>query len=213
MKAFWTLGVLLLSGAGPALQAQPRPAPIEIKLQHGDAAETQTRDQLLRLLRTYDVKPWIFTHAVIIDSSPEMIPHSHPVLTLSVRHRKDDDLLLSTFVHENLHHFLVQNREKTEAAKKELRAVFPKVPVGYPDGADSEDSSYEHLIVTYLEYLADKELLGEERAFQAIQFWMADHYRWIYRQLLEEGYQIGPIVRKNGLIPGVQAGKPAASPH
>jgi hypothetical protein len=211
MKIAWVWGVFVLVFAGTAAWAQPQAAPIEIKLQHGDAAETQTRDQLLRLLRTYDVKPWVFTPTVNIDSSHGTIPHSHPVLTLSVRHLKDDDLLLSTFVHENLHHFLVQNHEKTEAAKKELRAVFPKIPVGYPDGADSEDSGYEHLIVCYLEYRADKELLGEERAFQAIQFWMGDHYRWIYRQLLEEGYQIGPIVQKNGLLPGAE--RPAANPH
>jgi hypothetical protein len=213
MKAFWMLGTLLLSAAGPALRAQAPPAPIEIKLAHGDAAETQTRDQLLRLLRTYDLNPWIFTRTLIIDSSPRTVPHSHPVLTLSTRHIKDDDLLLSTFVHENLHHFLVQNREKTEAAKKELHAVFPKVPVGYPDGADSEDSGYEHLIVCYLEYRADKEIWGEQRAFQVVQFWMSDHYRWIYRQLLEAGYQIGPIVQKNGLIPGAPSEKPAANPH
>ena len=73
---------------------------------------------------------------MVIDSSPGMIPHSHPVLTLSTRHLKDDDLLLSTFLHENLHHFLTQNPEKAEAAtKKELRAVFPKVPVGVPGRA------------------------------------------------------------------------------
>ena len=28
---------------------------------------------------------------------------SHPVLTLHTRHRRDDDLLLSTFLHEQLH--------------------------------------------------------------------------------------------------------------
>ncbi len=212
MKTFWIVGILLLPGASPALQAQPQPAPIEIKLQHGDAAETRTRDQLLRLLRTYDVSPWIFTRSVVIDSSPKVIPHSHPVLTLSVRHLKDDDLLLSTFIHENLHHFLSQNREKTEAAKKELRAVFPKIPVGYPEGADSEDSSYEHLIVNYLEYRADKELLGELRAFEVFEFWTKDHYRWLYTRIFEDGYQIGPIVQKNGLIPGARAEKPATAP-
>lgn len=212
MNNLWLLGFLLPPGAGPALQVQPQHAPIEIRLQHGDVAETQTRDQLLRLLKTYDVDPWIFTRTVIIDSSPKTIPHSHPVLTLSVRHLKDDDLLLSTFVHENLHHFLAQNRERTEAAKKELRAVFPKVPVGYPDGADSEDSGYEHLIVTYLEYRADKELLGELRAFTVFEFWTKDHYRWIYNRIFEDGYQIGPIVRKNGLIPGAPGGKPPAPP-
>lgn len=210
MKALW-IWILLLPGAVPALTAQPQPAPIEIKLQHGDAAETQTRDQLLRLLRTYDASRWIFTRSVVIDSTPGTIPHSHPVLTLSVRHLKDDDLLLSTFVHENLHHFLSQNHEKAEAAKKELRAVFPKVPVGYPDGADSDDAGYAHLIVNYLEYWADRELLGEQRAFQVLQFWMADHYRWLYRQILESGYQIGPIVRKNGLIPGERTEKAPVS--
>ncbi|HEX4497652.1 MAG TPA: hypothetical protein VIE43_18410 [Thermoanaerobaculia bacterium] len=210
MKIFGMMGLLLLFGTGAALPAETPAVPLDIKLAHGDAAETQTRDQLQRLLRTYDVTPWIFTHSVIVDSAPGTIPHSHPVLTLSVRHRKDDDLLLSTFIHENLHHFLDQNHEKTEAAKKELRALFPKVPVGYPDGADSEDSTYEHLIVCYLEYRADKVIWGDLRAFQTVQFWMVDHYRWIYRQLLEEGYQIGPIVQKNGLIPGAPAAKPAA---
>jgi len=202
------LWIFLFPGTVPALAAPAQPAPVEIKLQHGDAAETRTRDQLLRLLKTYDAGKWIFTRTVIVDSSPETIPHSHPVLTLSVRHLKDDDLLLSTFLHENLHHFLTQNPEKAEAAKKELHAEFHKLPVGYPDGADSEDSGYTHLIVNYLEYRADKELLGEQRAFQVFQFWMADHYRWLYRQILESGYQIGPVVRKNGLIPGETA-KPA----
>jgi hypothetical protein len=42
-------------------------------------------------------------------------------------------------------------------------------------------------------------------------WWMADHYRWIYRQLLENGYQIGPILQKNGLVPGAE--RPAAGPH
>ena len=41
MKVLW-MWVFLLPGAVPALTAQPQPAPVEIKLQHGDAAETQT---------------------------------------------------------------------------------------------------------------------------------------------------------------------------
>jgi hypothetical protein len=213
MRVFRMFGMLLLASALPAVAAKAapsRPAPIEIKLQHGDAAEKATREQLLRLLRTYDVGPWIFTRSVVIDSTPGVIPHSHPVLTLSVRHLKDDDLLLSTFIHENLHHFLSQNREKADAAVTELRAAFPKVPVGYPDGADSESSTYEHLIVTYLECRADKELLGELRAFNVCQFWAADHYRWIYHRLFEEGYLIGPIVGKNGLLLQGRKGKAGA---
>ena len=192
---------ILLVLVAVGLQAQAPPAGLEIKLQHGDAAEVQTRDQLLRLLKTHDVERWIFTRSLVIDSTPGVIPHSHPVLTLNTRHRKDDDLLLSTFVHENLHHFLDLHAEQTDAAKRELRGIFPKVPVGNPDGADSEDSGYLHLIVNYLEYQADKEMLGELRAFTIFQFWAGDHYRWLYRRIFEDGYQIGPVVRKHGLFP------------
>ena len=31
-----------------------------------------------------------------------------------------------------------------EQAVKESRTIFPKVPVGFPEGADSEDSTYLH---------------------------------------------------------------------
>jgi hypothetical protein len=213
MRKNFRLSIVLgLAVSASALPVWAAPAaPLEIKLQHGDAAEAQTRDQLLRLLKAYDVERWMFTRSVVIDDGPGVIPHSHPVLTLHTRHRHDDDLLLSTFVHENLHHFLDQHAEQTAAAKKELRAIFPKVPVGYPDGADSEDSTYTHLIVNYLEYQADKELFGELRAFTIFQFWAADHYRWIYRRMFEDGYQIGPVVRKHGLIPEDPKAKPA--PH
>jgi len=206
MKGF--LLSLVLGFAAAALPAQAPPAGLDIKLAHGDAAEVQTRDQLLRLLKTCDVERWTFTRSLVIDSTPGVIPHSHPVLTLSTRHRKDDDLLLSTFVHENLHHFLTQHSEQTDAAKRELRKIFPKLPVGYPDGADSEDSGYLHLIVNYLEYQADKELLGDLRAFTVFQFWTVDHYRWLYRRIFEDGYQIGPVVRKHGLFPGAPGEKP-----
>ena len=40
-----------------------------------------------------------------------------------------------------------------------------------------------------------------------------DHYRWLYRKdFFEEGYQIGPIVRKNGLFPKARDKKPAVAP-
>ena len=71
---------------------------IEIALKSGTPREVQTKEQLQRLLKTYDLSKWIFTRSILIDE--KAIPHSHPVLTLHTRHLKDDDLLLSTFVHE-----------------------------------------------------------------------------------------------------------------
>jgi hypothetical protein len=116
---------------------------IDISLKSGSQAEIQTREQLQRLLTTYDLSKWIFTKSILIDE--KSIPHSHPVLTLHTRHLKDDDLLLSTFVHEQLHWFLVQKDKETKEAIKELRMLFPNVPVGFPVGSEDEESTYLHL--------------------------------------------------------------------
>src|SRR4030095_8928515 len=142
-------------------------------LKNNSREESQTRDQLQRLVKTYDLSKWIFTRSILIDE--KAIPHSHPILTLHTRHLKDDDLLLSTFVHEQLHWFLVQKGKETDEAMKELRALFPKVPVGPPDGAPDEEPPYLHLLVVSLEYGADREVLGELRAKQVMDFWAGDH--------------------------------------
>jgi hypothetical protein len=46
----------------------------------------------------------------------------------------------------------------------EVKTIYPKVRVGFPDGARDEESSYLHLLVCYSEYQADKELFGELKA-------------------------------------------------
>jgi hypothetical protein len=51
---------------------------------------------------------------------------------------RDDELLLSTLVHEQLHWFLVLRQKDTDAAIKELRMMFPAVPARPPEGAQDE---------------------------------------------------------------------------
>ncbi|HEV2859922.1 MAG TPA: hypothetical protein VGX48_02825 [Pyrinomonadaceae bacterium] len=194
------LASLLVFVLCAAARAQEK---IDISLAHGSAEEAQTKAQLQRLLGAYDLSKWIFTRSVVIDE--RAIPHSHPTLTLSARHLKDDELLLSTFVHEQLHWLLDQREKETEAAIKELRAMFPKIPVGYPEGARDERSNYMHLLVIYLEYRADRELLGELKARQVMEFWSKDHYTWIFRTVLERPRDIGEIALKHRLIPGIRA--------
>ena len=189
--------ILLLSVTS---YAQPK---LDISLKSGSLAETQTRDQLQRLLKTYDLSKWIFTTSILIDE--KAIPHSHPVLTLHTRHLKDDSLLLSSFVHEQVQWFLVQKDKETNEAIKELRGLFPKVPVGLPEGSGDEDSTYLHLLVNYLEYRADRELLGELRARQVMEFWSTDHYTWVYKTVLERTRDIGGIAYKHNLIPKARA--------
>src|SRR5215470_9502151 len=96
---------------------------LEITLKHGTAAEAQTREQLQRLLATYDLSPWIYTKSIVIDE--RAIPFSHPVLTLHTRHAKEDELLLSTFVHEQFHWFLAERPEATEAGHRGFTNSVP----------------------------------------------------------------------------------------
>jgi len=175
--------------------AQPK---LDITLKNNTAAEAKTRVQLERLIKTYDVKKWIFTRKIEIDE--RATPHSHPVLTLSARHLKDDELLLATFVHEQIHWHFVINDKLTDEAFKELKVMFPKVPDKGPEGANGEESTYLHLFVCYLEYRAMRELLGELKAKQVMQFWSTDHYNWIYRTILERPRDIGNILFKHRLM-------------
>ena len=172
---------------------------IDIRVQQGTATEKQTREQLQRLLHTYDLSPWFFTKLIVIDE--KAIPHSHPVLTLHTRHGRDDELLLSTFLHEELHWFLSQRQKDTEEAIKDLRVLFPSVPSVAPEGANGEDSTYLHLLDCYLEYGADQRVLGELRARQVMEFWATDHYTWVYKTVLASRREIGQVIATHNLIP------------
>jgi hypothetical protein len=185
----------------PALHGRAREssneAGVEIDLKHGSDDEQKTKAQLLRLLESYDLGKWMFTKKIMIDQ--DAIPHSHPVLTLHTRHLKSDDQLLSTFVHEQAHHWLDANLKRTHEAVADLRKLYSKVPVGYPEGANDEGSTYEHLIVCYLEMQADRLYLGNDRAAEVMKFWAGDHYRWIYRTVVQDEQRIRQIVENNRL--------------
>jgi len=189
--------VLILS---PSQYAQEK---IDISLAHGSKTEQRTKEQLQRLLGTYDLSKWIFTRSIIIDD--KAIPHSHPTLTLHTRHLKDDELILSTFVHEQIHWHIAEKDKDAEAAMKELRVLFPKIPVGHPEGSGDERGNYIHLLVIYLEYRADRELLGELKARQVMNFWATDHYTWLYKTVLERTRDIGNVAFKYKLIPADRA--------
>ncbi len=163
-----------------------------INLTHNDQRERKTKQQLENLLAEYDLSHWTFTYNIVIDS--QSIPHSHPVLTLHTRHLDDDLLLLSTFLHEQIHWLLVQNRIETELAIAKLRPKYPIIPVGFPQGARDEYSSYLHLVVNYLEYVALQGLVGDAAALKIIEFWSTDHYTGIYQLVLRDLKEIGGIV-------------------
>lgn len=172
---------------------------IAIKLANQTDMEKNTQQQLLRIWSEYDLSRWTFTRSIVIDESA--IPHSHPVLTLHTRHRKDDELLLSTYIHEQLHWFVAQHHVEAEAAIRELRVIYPQIPIGYPNGSSDKDGNYEHLLVIYLEYRADQMLMGELKARQVMEFWSRDHYTWLYREVLSNPEKVGKSLKAHGLIP------------
>jgi hypothetical protein len=149
------------------------------------------------LLAKYDLSKYAFTYRIMIEE--RAVPHSHPVLTLNTRNLGSDEQLLSAFVHEQLHWHLDAHKKETDEAVSDLRRLFPKVPVGYPDGAATEGSTYEHLVDCFLELQADRDILGKERADAAIQAIGRDHYRRVYSTVLRNEQAIAIIVRRHHL--------------
>src|SRR5262245_18702580 len=186
--------VLLALGRGAAGQTD-----LDITLKHNTTGEAGTRDQLRRLFKTYDLFSWIYTKTIAIDE--QAIPFSHPVLTLHTRHIHDDELYLSTFVHEQLHWFLAARPEATDQAIADLRKLFPTVPAGGTAGARDEYSTYLHLLVCYLEQQADIKILGELKTKQVMDFWASDHYTWVYQTIISRAQDVGTIMRQRQLIP------------
>jgi hypothetical protein len=172
---------------------------LNITLAHGSPRELATRTQLGRLLSAYNVKPWLFTRDVVIDE--EAIPHSHPALTLHARHLRDDDQLLSTLIHEEPHWFVDSRPDRLERVVADFRTRFPGIPVGFPDGATSERSSYEHLPVIYLEYEGLRSLVGDQRADATFRFWEGDHYRALYRLVREHRAMVAGVLAQDDLVP------------
>lgn len=173
---------------------------VTITLAHDSPEESRIREQLQHLLQRYDLTPWQFTDRVIVDQ--DAIPHSHPVLTLHARHQNDDALLLSTYIHEQLHWFLsAQPDDRVASALASLEERYPNVPVGYPAGAGSVCSSYLHYIVCYLEYAVVRELIGDSEAARIMHFWQHDHYTEIYATVMQDMPVIQAIVQREGLVP------------
>jgi hypothetical protein len=166
---------------------------ISIATHGGTAAEDRGREQLTRLLSTYDLDRWLFTREIVIQSYVN--PHSHPVLTLNTRQLDSDDGQLGTFLHEQFHWYAAENRPSVEQAVREFRETFPEVPDRLPEGAKDEYSTYLHLVICMLEFDALTLLLGNERARTVLA--ARPYYTWVYRQVLLDDGRIRSVLKAN----------------
>ena len=168
---------------------------MEIELTSED--QFKTKAVLESLLKKYDLSDYFFTRKIRI--IPDAVPHSYPVLTLNTRYFDQPDDLLSEFLHEEIHWFLAgKNKDKTDDLMNEFKKIYQKVPVGFPEGARDETSTYLHLAVCWLELQADKRFLGKERAYEVIK--SVDVYRWIYKTILKDEQKIGEMLKSRGLL-------------
>src|SRR5687768_4308895 len=185
MRGSTFLFLLLALGSGgvmrpPAAQQSPTPS-IEIRLASGTELEQLGREQLERLRATRDLSRWLFTRTVQIQS--RVIPHSHPVLTLNTQYLDNDAAQVATFVHEQLHWFLVRDQATLAAAIADVERLYPEAPDALPQGARGRSSTHLHVLICLLEFDAVRELFGETTARQTLGAF--SHYTWVYREVLE----------------------------
>ena len=189
--------VLALWSSSPTTHADQEQQPatqLEIRLASGTPLEQRGREQLERILAKWDLSRWLFTRKAQIQS--RVIPHSHPVLTLSTQYVDDDNdhRQLATFLHEQLHWLLAD--DKPNAAIADLERLYPKVPESLPEGANGRRSTYLHLLICLLEFDAVRSLLGEDAARKILSGY--NHYTWVYREVLERPEPIWKVLRTHG---------------
>lgn len=169
-----------------------------ISLANDSAAEQAKKAQVLRLIEQYDLKKWWFTEKISIDEATKS-PFSHPVLTLGASRPNADLSGLSQLLHEQIHWYEDPRKEQVKNTISALKKLYPEVPVGYPDGARSEFSTYLHLAVCLMELDALTEVVGQEKARDVVANNGKYFYKWIYKTVLKDGNKIRESLRNNDL--------------
>jgi hypothetical protein len=164
---------------------------ITISLKNNKESEQRTKSALEHILIQYPLDKWILCNSIIIEQGAN--GKAFPIITLSVW--KDDEGLLSQFLHEQIHWIEKGREQNMEDAVEELKEMFPNAPIQRPEGGGSEQSTYIHLIVCRLEFLALQELLGKEKAKSIIIG--NKNYTWIRKAILDNASSIDSVIKKH----------------
>ena len=87
------------------------------------------------------------------------------------------------------------------AAVTDLKKTYPGLPVGGRDGAMDEYSSYLHVVVCYVEWQKMTTLVGADSARKLMEYLATDHYRAIYRFVLDHESELAEVVKRHELMP------------
>jgi hypothetical protein len=174
---------------------------IDVDLDHARSEGERVRALLTALRRRHDLARFEYTRVVRVVPGGETF--SHPILTLGNRFAGNEDLLLSTYLHEQMHWYLwhlgTPERDPIAPFFDELVRRYPEAPTALPDGARSYESTYLHLVINWLEVAATSELIGRQRACAIAD--ASFTYRWIYRTVLKDWDMLGELYERHGLVP------------
>jgi len=183
----------------PLAVAFAQTPPLKIKTRHhDDPGEEQAKLQVMRLAQQYNLKKYTITRDILIERG--VIPHSKPTLTLNLRFLDNDDLALSSYVHEQGHWVLTERGPRmNRPLLDDLLQAFPGLDYRQPNGDGEEIGSYYHIAVCMLEWQAMEALVGPERARKTVEWKSHDHYKAIYAIDLARRPIVEGILMRNGV--------------
>lgn len=171
--------------------------PPQIRLAGDSPTERRTKADLESLLVRYNLDRFLFTEDVVIEDG--VIPHSHPVLTLSTSY-PNEPALLSTYLHEQLHWWSISCPGAMDGRDEVVYEAFRDrfdLPLDHPDGCGDELSNLIHLHVCWLEMEALASLFGMEWAVARVR--RIPHYKAIYTTVADERESLGDTFRAAGM--------------
>lgn len=190
---FFLLAVLIV----PAF-TQAKTPKLNITLQHNSVGEQKRKEQIERLAEQYDLSKYTITRNIVIDQ--QAINHSSPLLTQNLRFLDNDDRALSAYVHEQAHWLLMEHhRMQTRDMLAELLRLFPNIDTAPPYGDGNVGTSYLHLVVLMLEWQALENLVGVERARAVMEFKREDHYKALYKTVIDHRNQMESFLKRYGV--------------
>lgn len=171
---------------------------LNIRTKNGLPFEERGKEQYERLAKQYDLQKYTITRDIIIERGA--IPHSRPILTLNMRFLDDDDLALSSYLHEQAH-WLLSERHPRDMPDlfDDLQKSFPNLDYHVPQGDGELRGSYFHIAVCMFEWRAMEELVGPQRALREMEWKQKDHYKAIYALVLANREQVEKILKRHDI--------------
>ena len=177
---------------------------IHVDLDHAKREAERVRNLLAALRRRHDLSRYEYTNIVCIVPGGETF--ARPVLTLGNRFATSEDLLLSTYLHEQMHWYLwylgTPERDMVAPFMDELVRRYPQAPIDVANGgARGYDATYEHLVVNWLELAATSEFIGRERTMALARAQRLRSYGWLYDVVVRDWEELGKLYERHGIVP------------